>query len=425
MRLWHGCLPGGPMQGPRTMMRLVKTLLRGVLPGKTLVRYVLWELTWWFLFALAGLTSLITLVLVVQKALLSGLGLSQIVALLPYGALASLRFSVPGTVLFATCLVFGRLSAHNELTAIKSLGISPMAVLAPVYVFAFLLSLLMVWLNDLAASWGELQMRRVVISSLEGIVYGMLEAGGAYRAPRFSIVVQGVRGRTLIHPTIKYVGPDGKEITVSAETAELRGNPAENTMKVLCRNTGVEVSEFLLTDPRESSIEIPLPDLSRKDQPDVRISNLAMWEIPRRLARTDQEIAETRQTMAASVVLGLATGDLELVAGETWSTAKSRLADLTSRRARLVSEPHRRWANGFSCLAFVVVGAAAAIRLRNADVISSFFACFLPILLIYYPLLLYGSDQAKGGNFPPSIVWLGNVVLLAVGTWLHRWVMRY
>jgi lipopolysaccharide export system permease protein len=95
------------------------------------------------------------------------------------------------------------------------------------------------------------------------------------------------------------------------------------------------------------------------------------------------------------------------------------------RLFRLQTEPWRRWANGFSCFFFVVAGIPLAIRLRNSDVLTSFFLCFLPILLVYYPLLAFGVDRAKGGVLPPYTVWLGNVFLLLAGLWLLRKVLRY
>jgi lipopolysaccharide export system permease protein len=57
--------------------------------------------------------------------------------------------------------------------------------------------------------------------------------------------------------------------------------------------------------------------------------------------------------------------------------------------------------------------------------LSSFFVCFLPVLLAYYPLLAYGVDKAKGGELPPSVVWLGNAVFILWGVWLLRRVLRY
>ncbi|MGC4007192.1 MAG: LptF/LptG family permease [Pirellulales bacterium] len=88
-------------------------------------------------------------------------------------------------------------------------------------------------------------------------------------------------------------------------------------------------------------------------------------------------------------------------------------------------EPHRRWSTAFSCLCFVAVGAPLAVRLRNADFITSFGICFLPILLGYYPLLMFAVDQGKSGRVPGESIWLGNLIMLAIGWWLYRKVRRY
>jgi len=87
-------------------------------------------------------------------------------------------------------------------------------------------------------------------------------------------------------------------------------------------------------------------------------------------------------------------------------------------------EPWRRWANGFSCLCFVLVGAPMAIRMRNADFLTSFFLCFLPILLVYYPVFMLGVSRVKSGSLPPPAVWMGNVLVALWGLWLLRSVIR-
>jgi lipopolysaccharide export system permease protein len=87
-------------------------------------------------------------------------------------------------------------------------------------------------------------------------------------------------------------------------------------------------------------------------------------------------------------------------------------------------EPWRRWANGFSCLCFAIVGAPMAIRMRNADFLTSFFLCFLPILVVYYPLLMFGIDRVKAGELPPIAVWIGNLLVTVWGIWLLRRVVR-
>jgi lipopolysaccharide export system permease protein len=73
----------------------------------------------------------------------------------------------------------------------------------------------------------------------------------------------------------------------------------------------------------------------------------------------------------------------------------------------------------------VWAGAPLAIRMRNSDYLTSFFLCFLPILIIYYPLMMYSVDGAKNGNLPSWSVWIGNVLLTLWGTHTLRRVMRY
>ena len=66
-----------------------------------------------------------------------------------------------------------------------------------------------------------------------------------------------------------------------------------------------------------------------------------------------------------------------------------------------------------------------AIRRRNQDFLTSFFLCFLPILLVYYPLLVWGVDGAKHGELPAYSVWAGNMLLFIWGAYLLRKVVRY
>ena len=65
------------------------------------------------------------------------------------------------------------------------------------------------------------------------------------------------------------------------------------------------------------------------------------------------------------------------------------------------------------------------IWFRNRDFLSSFFLCFLPILIVYYPLMILGADVAKNGNLPTIAVWAGNFMLMLWGIWLLRRVIRY
>ena len=104
-----------------------------------------------------------------------------------------------------------------------------------------------------------------------------------------------------------------------------------------------------------------------------------------------------------------------ILRGDEWKKNAESLRSARRGLCRLQAEPYRRWAAGFSCLCFVWVGAPMAIRLRNRDMLTSFFLCFMPILIVYYPLLVLGVNGAKDGYLPPWSVWAGNLLMLAWG----------
>jgi lipopolysaccharide export system permease protein len=392
-------------------------------PG-LITRYVILEMLKVFLVALTVLTCLITLVGVAQEAIRQGLGPTAVLRLVPYAIPNALVFALPGTILFSSCSVFGRMSAANEITAIKAAGVSPTAVTHPALVLAFLLSLGTVWLTDVAFCWGYHGMRRVVVNSIEEVAYGLLRTQRTYSTPQFSISVAAVEGRRLIQPMIT-VHPSPEEIiTMNAREAQLRFDPQEGALKVVLTDGAIEAGDdtaLRFADTIEHTIPLAPDDA---DQHGANPSHLPSSEIDDEQRRQRNQITQLEKTLAAEAAFQLILGDFKSLVGPRWHT---RLADLEAQRRRLhrlETEPYRRWAGGFSCLAFVAIGIPLAIRLRASDVMTTFGVCFLPILVGYYPLFAYGLDRAKSGALPPYFVWSGNLVCLAIGMWLFRRVIK-
>lgn len=396
---------------------------------RLLTRYVLFEIVKVFAVTLTAMTLFMILVSIAREAYSQGLGLKQILLLLPYVLPEALRFSVPGTILFATCSVYGRMASTNEIVAIKAMGISPWSILWPTFVFAFLLSIGAVVLNDLACSWGRDGARRVVIESVEEIAYSRLAQQRSYsNGKTFSINVRRVDGRRLIAPTFTIAaGDDGSPMTVICEDAELKSDleQAPPVLTLACHNGRVFSDHVWFEFHDTQEWQIPLDDASRRNTRGA--SDLAMSQVPQEVAASHERIDQLQQKMALLAAEQMATGDFgpSGLSGNQWAADERRLMEERVRLYRLVIEPARRWSNGFSCLCFVLIGAPAGIILRNSDFLTSFFACFMPILLVYYPLLFLGVDQAKLGILPAWSVWTGNAILAVAGAWLIRRVYRY
>jgi lipopolysaccharide export system permease protein len=390
-------------------------------------RYILADLIGWFLIFVVGLTLLMVVLLVGQEAWRMNLGLAPTLRLIPFILPTALVFAVPGTILFTVCLVYGRMSADNEVTAAKSAGISPMALLWPAFGLSFLLSVLAVWLNDVAFSWGQAGIQRVILQSVEEITYGTLRTQRSFATSKFSISVKGVEGRQLILPTMRFQpAEDVPQFTLTARVAELRSNLDRGTLSLILEDCEVDRDNGLHgVIPGTTIHEIPLRFASTRELKEDSPTQLPMTRFDEEIVAQKATIERLEQALAAEAGLALVTGDFHALSEATWKPRRKALTDARTRLFRLQTEPWRRWASGFSCLCFVMVGAPLAILWRRADVMTTFFVCFFPILIVYYPLFLLGLDRAKLGTLPPQSVWAANLVLVGIGLWLLRRVIRY
>ncbi len=388
---------------------------------RLLTRYVLREIGLIFLVTLVSLTVLMVMIGAVKEAIAQGLGIVQIVQLLPYLMPNALMFAVPGTILFSVASVYGRMSGANEIVALKSLGISPMAVIWPALIVSVLLSFATVWLNDLAMSWGFNGMRRVVVDALEDIAYSMLHTKRAFTTDAFSVAVKDVQGHKLITPMFDFRDGNG-QTTIRAEWAELRSNPGSGVLTVELYNATIITEGNRAEYPGVLERDI---QVSTEMHGDISPSHLALAQMPAERVRQLEVIETIKNRMVARAGFQMLTGEIDGLTGDAWNRDAKDLQHQKYRLFRIHTEPPRRWANGFSCLCFALVGSAMAIRLRNSNALTSFFLCFGPILLVYYPLLAFGVDRAKAGAITPYAVWLANLILAVWGLWLLRRVLRY
>lgn len=394
---------------------------------RRITSYVILELLKVFVVALMALTVLMLIIGLIQRAVQEGMGPLPVLRLIPFVLPDALRFAIPGTMLFAACSVYGRMAADNEFVAIKSLGISPNVVVWPALVLGFFVSLAAVWLNDVAVSWGRLGANRVILQSVEEIAYGTLRSQRSYSTRRFSIHVKQVAGRDLIRPTICFHATgDAPPVTLVARRAQLRFNPDSNALRIMIEDTEFDIGTTTHGHwPGRFEYELPLNSLSGVDDSSPGPSQSAMRAIPKKLEEQRLVVQRDQQDLAATAAYQLLTGDFAALQSREWDARYRQLDWQQFLLNRLNTEPWRRWANGFSCLAFVLVGLSLAMLLRTADVWSSFGLCFMPVLLVYYPVMQFGVDRAKIGELPAYSVWIGNLVLLVFGIIFLRRANRY
>lgn len=393
-----------------------------------ITRYIVYEIVKVFVVALVSLTLLILLIGVGRELLREGLGPAAVLSLLPYVLPLSLQHSVPATALFAVCCVYGRMSADGEIATIKSIGISPLHVVKPALVFAAVLSPAVVVLSDLSVSWGKPGVARVVLHSLEEIAYRFLQSQHTYSSQHgFTIHVQDIDGRRLIHPSVKFRARTGSAVELTAREGSLRLDAEAQTLLLNVIDSQVEGGDDLQgIIPGETEFRIPLSKtLLQQSISDMSPSELALRYIGPEAIAQERRSRLAVGELAAHTGFALMSGRWEEITGESGRAIDRKIGFSDLRLFRLHTEPWRRWAQGFSCFCFVLVGAPLAVIARTADYWTVFGLCFLPTMLLYYALFILGFDQAKAGAWPPYAVWLGNVVLVAIGISLLDRIRRH
>ncbi|QDT11795.1 LptF/LptG family permease [Planctomycetes bacterium K23_9] len=393
-----------------------------------LTRYMLAEILKIFVVALIALTMMILLIGVGRTLLREGLGPLAILKLLPFLLPIALQHAFPATALFAVSCVFGRMAADGEVSTVKATGVSPLRLLQTPFIFALLLSPGAVWLSDIAVSWGQPGVNRVVMLSIEDIVYRKLGADCSYTDHGFSIHVREVNGRDLMSPMVTvHNGGDKGPVKLSAKKGSLSLDPQSHMLLLKLTDSeisgGTSLQGYL---PGEDVFQIPLSKtMEQKSTETQRPRELPLRMIRRERLKQDERTHAAVGELAAQTGFAILTARHDEIAGAEGRSVMVSLEASKKRLLRLQIEPWRRWAEGFSCFFFVLIGAPLAVIVKSSDYWTTFGMCFLPILLLYYPLFIFGLEQAKDGVIPPYGVWIGNIALGGIGMMLIARVRRY
>lgn len=370
---------------------------------------------------LTVVTLLMMVIGVLREAIRQGLTPALALQLIPYAIPNALVFATPASTLYSVCVVFGRMSTANELIALQSVGIPSFVCVRPALVTALLLSLLTVWFVDLAFVWGHKGVENIILSAVDEVAYSTLRRQGSYTHGNFSIVVHEVRDRALINPTISFQQSNSKTIVLTAKEAQLTVEEPDNHL-VLSLVDGVatfgDSESFHFRD--RISYTIPLLNGDDNDLTTANPSHLPLSLIPLANAESKRKVQYQESIIAARTGFDFISARFSEALDAKHVKEWQQLQQQRQRLFRIAAESHRRWASGFSCFAFTVLGIPLAVLLKTSDYMTTFGVCFVPILIVYYPIFALGLDLAKSGTSPAYFPWLANCIALCAGLMLMK-----
>jgi len=391
-------------------------------------RTIFFELTRVFLMALLALTSILLLAGIVAEASQHGLGPHQILAVIPLLIPSTLPYTLPTTTLFATCVVYGRLAHDNEVLAIKAAGVNILHVVWPAMVLGSVVSVATIGLYMHTIPYTHHLLRTKFLNDIQEFLYSKLKKDGYLQHPKipYVIYVKQVQGKRLLDAQFMRRDPKGVgfDIIARAREAELLVDLAQNQIMVhmqQCYITSESGKERVYVEDKFWPVE--LPDDFRNPVK-YRATDMTWMEMIEYREKLEEEIDTIRGDIAShQAVINLNAAP---------SHFSDHVRDLRNQKRykenllrEVDAQMHMRPALALGCLCFVLVGCPVGIWFSKSDYLSAFITCFLPIVFLYYPLLLAGINMARTGPLPiPVAIWTANALMVIIAIGLFRRLLK-
>ena len=151
------------------------TLIGATDLGRTLFWYVFKDLVKIFFMASGALAGIMSFGALLRPLTQNGLDGSQVALLLRYFMPAMSTYSLPVAALFATTVVYGRMSADNELTACRASGISFRSMTMPAMLLGLLVSIGSMFLLCFTVPAATQKIEQVIVSNLGKLIVHQIE----------------------------------------------------------------------------------------------------------------------------------------------------------------------------------------------------------------------------------------------------------
>ncbi len=314
-----------------------------------------------------------------------------------------LRYALPFSILVSTVLVFSRMSADNEIVALKASGVSLWQITAPALVITLLLCGVGVWLGMVAAPALRYEGEQMRWQAMGENPLALLEPGTVTSlSGQVSIRVgerdpeSGLLKDVHIYQLDKG-GDTLREIT--AEACRILPRPEE-------RDLQLTLYRFTIAQRNVASPGEPPP---REEEADA---GNPLGKSPDFLAGETLTLHLEYGTVQDRKSLGrkLKMMPVEMLMGDLlWNRSQGKEV------SRHWYEFHYRLALAFSPLAFLLLGIPFGIRNRRSEAASGLLIC-LAMALAYYGVILLCEALVKHPALHPEfLIWLPNLLYQAGG----------
>jgi lipopolysaccharide export system permease protein len=314
--------------------------------------------------------------------------LSFIAYILPF----SLTFTIPWGFLTAVLLVFGRLSAENELIALRSSGISVPRVAMPVFGLALCFVAVCLWINVYVAPAAQTKMQQAFYNIATSNPLSLFASDK---------VIDEFPGRKI------YVGRNEGAQLYDLLVCEF--NDDLQPTRVLHAQRGM-----LVTDLENKQVLMRLYDAQYEQHDD----------------KTPDDLTKISQATMAETVFPIPLQQLYDKNKKRRGPSAMTVAELLKKdapgvdKSALRTELSRRFSSGLASLAFGLFAVPLAITAHRRETSIGFMLSLGIAFFYFFLMILVDTVRDKPHLHPELLIWTPNLIFIGLGSYLFYRLSR-
>ena len=421
---------------------------------KILYRYIFREHISPFFFGLAVIMFVLVMDFILEVLnLIIGKGLNAFVILQVFGLNLAwmLALAVPMAVLISTLMAFGRLSQDNEITALRSSGVSLYRLIAPPLAASILLALGMAYFNDRVLPELNHQARLLMTDiHQKRPTWNLKENVFIDEIPGYHILIKNIDPHSSDVEGVTIYDVENRRFprTIIAEKGKVEFTPDGNTLIFQLFNGEIhEMDEESPQRYRKVNFDkqiIYIHDIGNKlvrSQSDYRTdreknSGQMMEEVKKlesSVILSKEQIGKTTKLTwdqlkrsiphgkEAAVEPGMA---LEMLIKDNQgilnqiTSEKQNIENQRRYENSLLVEVHKKYALAVACVVFILVGAPLGIMAKKGGVAVGL-GLSLGFFVLYWAFLIGGEELADRQYISAFwAMWSANILIGGVGIYI-------
>ncbi len=314
-----------------------------------------------------------------------GAGLFNTVKLFLYVLPSLFMFTVPMSILSATVLLFSRMNEDNEITAIRTAGISAVEIMKPVLMVGFLISVIMIYFNSTVAPVSNYKFKMLYYRILYKNPVLQFSEKNFVQLQNYDVYIRKITDDNILKGVLIYKWEENTPTITTAETAEMAIAQGKGILFRL--NNGKIFQE------------------NYKKPGDFNLCSFSNNEMILQLAESTEFLNRTE-------------GGIRQLSSKVLLSKIKTIPD--NIKNIYLTEYHLRFALGWAGFLFIFIAAPVSM-LAKTRAKSFGIAVMLGMIFIYYILLAAGTTAGERNFLNPLMaVWIPNFAVGIAGIILTK-----